>query len=61
MAEPKQEKRAARRFALRIPVTVNRREAPESAEAAEIRDVSARGSASTLIPPWNLALKSALL
>jgi len=42
MAEPQQEKRAARRFALRVPVTVNRDHAA-NAEAANIRDVSARG------------------
>ena len=42
MAEPQQEKRAARRFALRVPVTVNRDQAA-SPEAANIRDVSARG------------------
>jgi hypothetical protein len=43
MAEPQQEKRAARRFALRIPVTVNRPENPAQSEVAQIRDVSARG------------------
>ena len=43
MAEARQEKRAARRFALRIPVTVNRAENPEQGEVAQIRDVSARG------------------
>jgi len=42
MAEPQQEKRAARRFALRVPVTVNR-EHTANPEAANIRDVSARG------------------
>ena len=42
MAEPQQEKRAARRFALRVPVTVNRDHAAGT-EAASIRDVSARG------------------
>ena len=42
MAEPQQEKRAARRFALRVPVTVNRDHAASS-EAANMRDVSARG------------------
>lgn len=41
MAEP-QEKRSARRFALRVPVTVSRDHAPEN-EPAQIRDVSARG------------------
>jgi hypothetical protein len=43
MAEAQQEKRAARRFALRIPVTVNRPESPAENEVAQIRDVSARG------------------
>jgi hypothetical protein len=43
MTEPQQEKRAARRFALRIPVTVSRGESPGQNEAAQIRDVSARG------------------
>lgn len=42
MAEPQQEKRAARRFALRVPVTVNRN-TNGSAEPVQIRDVSARG------------------
>jgi hypothetical protein len=42
MAEPQQEKRAARRFALRVPVTVNR-EQSNGNENAQIRDVSARG------------------
>jgi hypothetical protein len=43
MAEAQQEKRAARRFALRIPVAVARGEDTNYAETAEIRDVSARG------------------
>jgi len=38
-----QEKRAARRFALRIPVAVNRDGNGSASEAAQIRDVSARG------------------
>jgi hypothetical protein len=38
-----QEKRAARRFALRIPVAVNRDGNSAQHEAAHIRDVSARG------------------
>jgi PilZ domain len=42
MAEPQQEKRAARRFALRVPVTVSRDQTAPS-ELAQIRDVSARG------------------
>lgn len=42
MAEALQEKRAARRFALQIPVTVNRGESAQG-EPAQIRDVSARG------------------
>jgi hypothetical protein len=43
MAEAQQEKRAARRFALRIPVAVARGEDTNFGESAEIRDVSARG------------------
>ncbi len=43
MAEAQQEKRAARRFALRIPVAVARGEDTKYGESAEIRDVSARG------------------
>ena len=42
MAEPQQEKRAARRFALRVPVTVSR-DNDGSSESAQSRDVSARG------------------
>lgn len=42
MAEA-QEKRAARRFALRIPVSVARGENSEQIESAQLRDVSARG------------------
>lgn len=42
MAEPQQEKRGARRFALRVPVTVNRDQSTQN-EVAHIRDVSARG------------------
>jgi hypothetical protein len=43
MAEAQQEKRAARRFALRIPVAVARDENSNHNESAQIRDVSARG------------------
>src|SRR5271156_1040036 len=43
MAEAQQEKRAARRFALRIPVAVARAEESKYSESAQIRDVSARG------------------
>ncbi len=43
MAEAQQEKRAARRFALRIPVSVARGEDSNYGESAQIRDVSARG------------------
>jgi hypothetical protein len=43
MTEAKREKRAARRFALRIPVSVGRGETAELNESAQIRDVSARG------------------
>jgi hypothetical protein len=38
-----QEKRAARRFALRIPVAVAREGDSNHGESAQIRDVSARG------------------
>jgi hypothetical protein len=43
MAEPQQEKRGARRFALRVPVTVNRNNGNSAQESAQLRDVSARG------------------
>jgi len=44
MAEPQQEKRGARRFALRVPVSVNRNTTEKvPSEAAQLRDVSARG------------------
>jgi hypothetical protein len=43
MAEAQEEKRAARRFALRLPVSVARGEDTNFGESAEIRDVSARG------------------
>lgn len=43
MTEPQQEKRAARRFALHIPVTVDHGEKGAPGERAQIRDVSARG------------------
>ena len=42
MAEA-QEKRAARRFALRIPVAVSQGENSVQTQTAQIRDVSARG------------------
>jgi hypothetical protein len=42
MQEPQQEKRGARRFALRVPLTIERN-GPGHTEPAEIRDVSARG------------------
>jgi hypothetical protein len=38
-----QEKRAARRFALQIPVSVAREDDTKFSESAQIRDVSARG------------------
>ncbi len=38
-----QEKRSARRFALRIPVSVARGERLDQSEPAQLRDVSARG------------------
>ena len=43
MAEAQQEKRAARRFALRIPVSVARTGSNNGGEPAQLRDVSARG------------------
>jgi hypothetical protein len=43
MAEVQQEKRAARRFPLRIPVAVAREDDAKFSESAQIRDVSARG------------------
>lgn len=43
MAEVQEEKRATRRFALRLPVSVNQREAATRADNAQTRDVSARG------------------
>jgi hypothetical protein len=43
MGETQQEKRSARRFALRIPVSVARGEKMEQSEPAQLRDVSARG------------------
>jgi len=42
MADAREEKRAARRFALRLPVTVDGLQ-NSAAEVAQIRDVSARG------------------
>ena len=45
MAEPQQEKRGARRFALRVPVRIDRSttDSKRASESAELRDVSARG------------------
>jgi hypothetical protein len=43
MADAQQEKRAARRFALRIPVSIARGETSNHQESAQLRDVSARG------------------
>lgn len=43
MREAQQEKRAARRFALQIPVTIGRDGSTHFTESAQIRDVSARG------------------
>jgi hypothetical protein len=40
MAEPQEEKRGARRFPLRVPVTVDHENA---AQSVQLRDVSARG------------------
>jgi len=42
MAEPQQEKRGARRFALHVPVTVDHADNGRG-ESAQLRDVSARG------------------
>ncbi len=43
MERAQQEKRAARRFALRIPVSVDREGDSNFRESAQVRDVSARG------------------
>jgi hypothetical protein len=43
MAEPQQEKRAARRFPLRVPVSVDHGQDNHHNSLAQIRDVSARG------------------
>ena len=45
MAEPQQEKRGARRFPLRVPVSINRNTTENHipGESAELRDVSSRG------------------
>ena len=43
MAEPQHEKRAARRFALRVPVTVDHGDHTSHNQDAQLRDVSARG------------------
>jgi hypothetical protein len=43
MAEPQQEKRAARRFPLRVPVSVDHGPNNDHSSIAQIRDVSARG------------------
>ena len=43
MAEAQQDKRATRRFALRLPVSVTYTENGDQAKAAQTRDVSARG------------------
>jgi hypothetical protein len=43
MAEPQQDNRATRRFALRLPVTVAYAENGGQEKAAQTRDVSARG------------------
>jgi hypothetical protein len=43
MAESQEEKRATRRFALRLPLSVNYTEEASAQEAAQTRDVSARG------------------
>jgi hypothetical protein len=43
MAEPQEEKRAARRFPLRLPVSVDHGDGAQLHEVAQLRDVSARG------------------
>jgi hypothetical protein len=43
MGEAQQEKRAARRFPLQIPVSVTRNGETGQKESAQLRDVSARG------------------
>jgi hypothetical protein len=43
MPEPQLEKRAARRFALQLPVTVEHGDEMQISQVAQIRDVSARG------------------
>jgi hypothetical protein len=43
MAEPQHEKRAARRFALHVPVTVDHGQNTTPSETVQVRDVSARG------------------
>jgi hypothetical protein len=43
MAEPQEEKRAARRFPLHLPVTVNHGENTQQRDVGQLRDVSARG------------------
>jgi hypothetical protein len=43
MSEPQHEKRAARRFALHVPLTVAHDENSPEGEVGQIRDVSARG------------------
>ena len=43
MPEPQLEKRAARRFALHIPVTIAPDDTRTLAEVGQVRDVSARG------------------
>ena len=43
MSEPQHEKRAARRFALHLPVTVASEGEPPQSASGQIRDVSARG------------------
>jgi hypothetical protein len=42
MVQPQQEKRAARRFALRVPITLDT-DGNSTSEVVQIRDVSARG------------------
>src|SRR5215469_12194245 len=43
MPDPQEERRAARRFALHVPVTIEHGENTKRSEVTHIRDVSARG------------------
>ena len=51
MAEAQQDKRATRRFALRLPVSVSYKENVSEEKSALTRDVSARGICFYIDPP----------